>query len=486
MNKIALATSIIELERRRCELQEELDFTIRKLDKQRAQHAALVNKDTSPIYRLPNELLMSIFIMQQRDDRAGRYADRKRYYHVQVLARVSQHWRSTVFGTPLLWNVLDLRLRNIQPENQRFLKFLDAQLLHSGTCPLDITLEYLQTRNIGEYFSRLACHASRWRRLSILALDEFQETERLLRGAHTPMLKFLSVTSGPVPPTEDLAPAMRSHRRTVAITPSICISNTKLLGFVRIAGHALGCIYPPLVAVTVLHLDGWAQPVMTDHDIVHILRATPSLNHLSLNKLTLYHSRDPMEAPPALVTLPHLQSLRVRGPCSPLQRFFSIMDTPVLHSLAMYQIPDIKHVLLKTVRSLTLDGCPMDAQDIRELTHMLPAITQLDVDDDMPAIFRVLNPELGAPAWLHLHELRLNYLTSADVSDLSAFLLARQRCKETRSIDTVYLDRRSRLSLRQRNALDTICATAKVFQHDQVDDLWPADLPYDDVHDCFV
>jgi hypothetical protein len=485
MKKDALAASIKELERRRSDLQGELDFTIRKLDKQRAQHAALVNKDTSLIYRLPNELLMNILIMRHRDDLTGRQVDRKHWYHARVLACVSQHWRNIVFGTPLLWNILDFRLRNIQPENQKHLKLLDAQLLYSGTCPLDITLDYLQTHNIGEYLSRLACHASRWRRLSILALDEFQETERLLRGAHTPILRFLSVTSGPVPQTEELAPAMRSHRRAVAITPSICISNTKSLSFVRIAGHALGCMYPPLTDVTVLHLDGWAQPVMTDHDIVHILRATPSLNHLSLNKLTLYHSRDPVMAPP-LVTLPHLQSLRVRGPCSPLQRFFSIMDTPALHTLAMYQIPSIKQTLLKTVRSLTLDGCPMDAQEIRELTQMLPAITHLDVDDDMPAIFRVLNPEMSAPTWLELHELRLNYLTSADVCDLSAFLLARQRCKETRSIGTVYLDRRSRLSLRQRNALDMVCATANVLHHDQVDDLWPADLPYDDVHDCFV
>src|SRR5258708_25602349 len=62
MDRSALLTSIQRLQFRKDSLLQELESLDLDLKSQRAQFSRLINED-APVYRLPNELLSSIFMM---------------------------------------------------------------------------------------------------------------------------------------------------------------------------------------------------------------------------------------------------------------------------------------------------------------------------------------------------------------------------------------------------------------------------------------
>ena len=168
MDRNTLFTSIQCLRTRKEQLLHEVEEVSLEIDIQCAKYSRFLNDDV-PIYCLPDEILAHIFILVQRhltishEDGSGVVT----LLHVYA-SHVSHRWRSIVLATPLLWNAISFHIYPAKNAFERILSLFDAHLLRSGKCFLDIDLHFYDTEiDLAPYLSRLAAHASRWRRLSI-------------------------------------------------------------------------------------------------------------------------------------------------------------------------------------------------------------------------------------------------------------------------------------------------------------------------------
>ncbi|KAF8968095.1 hypothetical protein BDZ97DRAFT_1755504 [Flammula alnicola] len=474
MERVALLSSITSLERRKRELQLEIDAVNSELNVQNAGYARFVNDDAL-IYRLPNEILAGIFLTCQRIARNSN----KAVAPFQITAsHVSHRWREIVLSTPLLWNVIDFRVRPLNHFQGRVFSQLEAHLLHSDRCFLDITLDFLLIENLSAYLKLLSAHSTRWRRLSIVTIyQQVDDIYSLLREVQTPILEHLSLSLG----RADDGPGSLSPRKPyLNVSPTIFPSGAPSLSFVRLAGHALGNLHPPTSSITTLHLDGWTRHYITHNQLKDIFEAATSLVNLSLNQLVIHHPRDPLEVLQP-VNLPNLRSLRIRGPCSPASRFLSLMETPQLHSLSLHGIETFDSGILQSVQHLTIDSCAMDELHIGHLFRSFPSISFVSVDESLPDIFSMLLPDPAVPTpWPHLRTVSLRDLQSVDVPYFCNLVFTLQ--KTEKGLSNIFLDRRSRTVLRTRHRLDWLQERVKV-EHCDTSEPWPFGLGYEDAHD---
>ncbi len=355
-----------------------------------------MNED-APIYRLPDEVLSSIFLLVQRN-----YTTYPRHHfqrgvsllHVKA-AHVSHRWRSIVLATPLLWNTISFHIRPAQSSSQRILSLFDAHLLHSARCVLDIDLNFdvIET-DLTPYISRLAVHASRWRRLSIAMAKpkpHMDVLKALFLAVNAPALELLSLSLGD-PFDEERA---RSPRRPYpSLDGTIFPRGAPALKFARLAGHAFGQMHPPLQSITTLHLDGWTRNYITPDQLTHVLAGVPRLVNLSLNQFSINHPRDPTVFPQA-VTLPHLRELRLRELLSSPGRFCALIDAPHLHGLTLSQIDPFEFEPMPSVRHVTIDGCGFYASDVTKVARGTPNVVAFTGEGTLSEMFKGLLPRGG-------------------------------------------------------------------------------------------
>ncbi|KAH9481483.1 hypothetical protein JR316_0006010 [Psilocybe cubensis] len=470
-----LLDSIRILERRKEELLREVADVDLALDVQKAQYARLLN-DQAPIYKLPNELLITIFITCQQSLRHSSKATTTPFQ--VVISHITHRWRQVVLSTPLLWNTINFRVRPMNHVQRHILSQLQAHLTRSDTCFLDITLDFHIVDNISAYLSLLSPESARWRRLAIITrYEQIDEIRALLRDAHAPLLEHLSLSLGkPQDGTGSLSPRKQYACVLPTITPS-----ASSLRFVRLAGLALGSLHPPTSSITTLHLDGWTRHYMTYDQFKSILTAATSLVNLSLNQLCIHHPRDPFEILQP-VELAHLRNLRIRGTCRPL----SLMRMPNLHSISLQNVDTFDSDAIPSVQSLHLDSCALDRIEIDHLIRSFPAIRTLSIDESLPDIYDKLIPEtvLGtSPAntpWPHLQTIMQHDLLNTDVPQFCHMLFDMSRTRK--ELTKVCLDRRSRTVLRAKLRLDWLQNLLQVENCD-VEEPWPLGLGYEDAHD---
>lgn len=476
MDKNALLDSINDLELRKQHLLRELDDVNLELGVRRAQHSRLLNDD-SLVYRLPNELLTGILINYQRN---VRYSSKPGMIPFQVTAsHVSHRWRDVVLATPLLWNTIDFRIRPMNHVQGRILSQLDAYLTRSEPCFLDITLDFHIVDDLSSYFDLLAAHSRRWRRLAIATrYEQVDDIQNLLRNIPTTSFEHLSISLGR-PQEGSLSP----RQPYATVSPTIFLAGCPSLTFVRLAGMALGNLHPPLTTVTTLHLDGWTRNFMTHDQLKAILVASVSLVNLSLNQLHIHHPRDPLEVIHP-VKLPNLQCLRLRGPCSPVSRLLSLMDTPKLLSLSLQDIDTFDSDILPSVQWLSIDICALDDLEVAHLFRSFPSVEFLSIDDSLPDIYYMLRPDLDdhkPHPWPRLRTISLRNLQAIDVPHFCHLVFSLQQSDKS-SLGKVCLDRRSRTVLRAKHRLDWLQDRFKV-EHCDVPEPWPLGLGYEDTHD---
>ncbi|KIM40480.1 hypothetical protein M413DRAFT_162350 [Hebeloma cylindrosporum] len=473
-DKNALLESITHLELRKHNLLRELEDVNLELGVQRAQYSRLLNND-SFVYRLPNELLTGILINLQR---SVRYPLKPGMIPFQVTAsHVSRRWRDVVLSTPLLWNTIDFRIRPMNHVQGRILSQLDAYLTRSDTCFLDITLDFHIVDDLSSYFDLLAAHSRRWRRLAIVTrYEQVDDIQNLLKNIPTIGFEHLSLSLGK-PQEGSLSP----RKPYATISPTILLAGCPSLTFVRLAGLALGNLHPPLTTVTTLHLDGWTRNFMTHDQLKAILEASVSLVNLSLNQLHIHHPRDPLEVIHP-VSLPNLQCLRLLGPCSPVSRLLSLMDTPKLLSLSLQDIDTFDSNILPSVQSLSMDRCALDDLEVAHLFRSFPSVEFLSIDESLPDIYYMLRPNLDQPhPWPRLRTISLRALPAIDVHQFCNLVFTLQQIDKS-PLAKVYLDRRSRTSLRTKHRLDWLQDQLQV-EHCDVTEPWPLGLGYEDAHD---
>lgn len=461
MDRSSLLDSISFLEQWKELLVQELDNVSFELRSLKATYARKVNEDVL-IYRLPSEILSSIFMTCQR-------YGKPRSPPFQVIAsHVSDHWRQIVLSTPLLWNDINLHIR---PMNHlRCLAQLEAHLKHSDTCFLDITLQFHVTDNISFYLTLLGRHSTRWRRLSIITHHEpVDDIYALLHSAQTPHLEHLSLNIGK--PQEGALSPRKQYLRTL---PAVLLSGAPSLSFVRLAGLALGNLHPPTSKITTLHLDGWTRHYLTQEQFKTIFDSAPAIVNLSLNQLCIHHPRDPLEVTKS-VNLVNLRCLRIRGPCSPLYRLLSLLDIAHLQALSLHNVEIFDSNTLSAVQSLTLDSCDFDESEIKNLIRSFPSITSLSVNH-IPDIFGLLESQ----AWPQLQTMSVRELQRIDIPQLCIMIV--NRMNSDKPLKKVCLDRRSRTALRTKHRLDWLQNLVPIDNCDWAE-TWPPGLGYEDEHD---
>ncbi|PPQ77106.1 hypothetical protein CVT25_010801 [Psilocybe cyanescens] len=467
----ALLDSIRILERRKEGLLREVDNVNLALDIQKAQYARLLNNQ-APVYRLPNELLTSIFTTCQQ---SLRLSNKPVTPFQVVISHISHRWREIVLSTPLLWNTINFRVRPMNHVQRHILSQLEAHLTRSNTCFLDITLDFHIVDNISAYLNLLAPESTRWRRLAIITrYEQIYDIHTFLRDAHAPLLEHLSLSLGkPQDGTGSLSPRQQYLTVLPTITPS-----ASSLTFVRLAGLALGSLHPPTSSVTTLHLDGWTRHFMTYDQFKSILLAATSLINLSLNQLCIHHPRDPLEILQP-VDLPHLRNLRIRGACRPL----SLMNVPQLHSLSLQNVDAFDSDAIPSVRSLSLDSCALDKIEIDHLFRSFPSVRTLSIDDTLPDIYEKLLPDSNSAIptpWPQLRTILQYELLNVDVPHFCHMVFSLRRTNK--KLTKVRLDRRSRTVLRAKLRLDWLQGLLQVENCDDQEP-WPLGLGYEDAHD---
>ncbi|KAF8802441.1 hypothetical protein BYT27DRAFT_7196625 [Phlegmacium glaucopus] len=476
MDRRTLLNSITSLEQRKEQLVQELDNVSLELRSLKATYARKINEDVL-VYRLPSELLTSIFITCQQH----RKASAKSLPFQVIASHVSDHWRRIVLSTPLLWNDINFHIRPMNHVQGRYLPQLEAHLKHSFTCFLDITLHFYVADDISLYLTLLGRHSTRWRRLSIITpYEPIDDIYTLLHSAHAPHLEHLSLNIGKPQEGAVLSP----RKQYSCVLPAVLLSGAPSLLFVRLAGLALGNLHPPISKVTTLHLDGWTRHYLTQEQFSTIFDSASAIINLSLNQLCIHHPRDPLEVINP-VKLLNLRYLRIRGPCSPGCRLISLLDIPQLQALSLHNVDIFDfNTFFSTVQSLTLDSCAFDGPEIKNLIRSFPSITSLSVDESIPDIFGLLDPNSAGPesskAWPQLQTVSVRELQWMDIPHLCSMVF--NRMKSDKPLKQVRLDRRSRTVLRTKHRLDWLQNLVQVDSNDCAE-TWPPDLGYIDEHD---
>ena len=492
MDRSALLSSIQRLQLRKETLLLELESLDLDLQSQQAQYSRLVNDDVA-VYKLPNELLTTIFMMCANTSTKQWPTAFTRSLPFQVVAsHVSHRWRDITLGTPLLWNTFIVRIMK-RLNGPHMVSRLEAHLERSNSCFLDIALDFRVSDDLAVYCRLLAKHSQRWRRLSILTtFEEINHLREMLHGVEVPMLEHLSLILG-------RSNTFSPRQQFTSVTPAILAACPPCLSFVRLAGQALGNLHPPTSSITTLHLDGWTRHFITHDQLKVVLEGAPLLINLSLNQLHLNHPRDPFDiADPT--TLPFLRALRICGPCSPVSRFMSLLCMPQLESMTLDRLETFDSQVMRTVRSLNLDCCRFNEQEFSKLIHSFPSISDLSIDESLPEILYALlpgtnnipvsteggtTPSQSPPlAWPQLQTIAIRDLQSLDVPNFCKIVFHRQEGSDEGSspLRRILLDRRSRTVLRAKQRLEWL-QEKFIVENADIPAPWPMGLQYEDAQD---
>lgn len=316
--------------------------------------------------------------------------------------------------------------------------------------------------------------------------EETYEIRQMLHRVQVPILEHLSLILGS-PQSDSQSP----RQQFTSVNPSILASCPPCLSFVRLAGQALGNLHPPTSSVTTLHLDGWTRHYMTHDQFKVVLGGAPLLINLSLNQLCLHHPRDPF-AFTEPTTLPSLRALRIRGPCSPVSQLMSLLDMPQLEEITLEGVETFDSPVMRTVRSLLLNDCAFNEQEISKLLDSLPSLSDLSIDESLPDIFYMLLPgtnTIPVPTdgdtkqvlpWPELQTIAIRDLQSVDVPFFCNMVFARQAGGS--SFRKVLLDRRSRTVLRAKQRLEQLQEKV-IVENADIPPSWPMGLQYEDAYD---
>ncbi|RDB25515.1 hypothetical protein Hypma_006476 [Hypsizygus marmoreus] len=467
------AKHIQTLQGRKSKLLREVHEIDQELWDAQARHAKLVNL-TAPVSKLPNELLVEIFQTCQGERVWG--GSRTRTPFEVIASHVSTHWRGIALGTPLLWNDIHITVTPRTNVFDRAMHRLTAYLTRSDPSLVDILLQIMVPEKVPGFLHELTPHAIRWHRVSISISPGCSPNDIYgpLRNVAAPALMHLSlhaeVSDGRVDPRNEYP----DH------CPPILTGGSPSLSFVRVSGVVVGNLIPPLRAVTTLDIDARPKMLMSLSQFQDMLSQPLQLVNLSLTGLNIQLLRDPLNlSHPS--PLPALRSLRIRGTATPCHRLLSFMSLPNLENLSLHAIHAFDSAVIPSLRSLTLDGCMLADGDLQNIIRAFPNVSALSVDEAIPAIFDLLKPN-PSPVWPGLRTLTLRDLPPTDVLPLNVMVYS--RLNSDAPLHKMFVDRRSRASLRLKNSYNPLSEVVPLVRCDDLAP-WPLDLGYEDPDDIY-
>jgi hypothetical protein len=293
-----------------------------------------------------------------------------------------------------------------------------------------------------------------------------------LSDVEAPALVHLSLRVGN--PKDDPDSPRTEYPR---VSPPILRGGSPFLSFVRVAGMVVGNMEPPLSTVTTLHIDAWPRNLMSHSRFQGMLEALPCLVNLSLTGLNIHLPRDPLYVS-SPTPIPTLRSLRIRGYFTPCHRFLSLISVPHLESLSLHSVDTFDSAPIPTLRSLTLESCPLNESEIRNLLRAFPGVSTFSADYSV--LHHFLFYIVAEGMWPCLEEISLVELPSDDATLVC--LLSLSRSGEGGCLRRVRVDKRSRKVLKGKGSLEAIRSVVSVEYYEDMES-WPPGLDYEDPDD---
>ncbi|KIK69510.1 hypothetical protein GYMLUDRAFT_33880 [Collybiopsis luxurians FD-317 M1] len=386
----------------------------------------------SPIHRLPNELLASIFVIG-----VLRLGDENPVM-VPALMLVCRYWAEVVLNTPVLWSKI-----SVSPHDS--LEKARRKLSRSKSCPLDISITFGPRLDHLNTVTEQVIHAMDLFRPALWRTRSFSLSVPTRPQAHAalsrcqedaPLLESLSIqihrsqddhyTSPPLPLFRGHTPRLRS----CSLTSFNFGWDTRLVSRLR-----------------VLKLGGYFNGfVPSPAKLLEILRQCPELEELALRNMSdvdsdsCYPSSVQEVDPPVsskMVRLPRLSKISFYYSGIVFTRqIMNQITFPNLESLEMCYLENVTPILqlLYTqaltrlpLQSLRIESCFFNEPKLVTLLRKLPSMIRLELVDVEDASSSLLNSLSSSQPWIcpKLDSVNLDGCTSLDWDSLRTFVESR-------------------------------------------------------------
>ena len=427
---------ITPLERIRNELLRQLANVDESLILARAKH-----NENAPISSLPDEILAMIFeegrIYPFSGRNSGAIADDIGVYIVSpafelVVSQVSRRWRNAAINCPSLWT--NIIITSWHP-SQCLLMYLER----SKSSPIDLRLFFHREFDLSDdihdaldakhILSSIIPHIHRCRHIDIVNREAYiYATLSRFRDSSAPLLESMSIIRTYIDHEDDNNfdddddddDDNDDDLHLVASYPrpkTIFSGGAPRLSHLRLDSTGLSCCWPPLDALTTLHIDASATLVVEwKHEEFHeLINASPSLTTLiiHLEFVELEHSK-PIEIP----SLRTLDVTSIDIPDMLSASSFPSLESFTIRSIRDDQLGDVQAILpLPKLRLLTLNDINFHNDDTyTKLFDCFPTITHLTiVGTSTMNILRILNSPASAESWPRLHTIRILEWKGAEI-----------------------------------------------------------------------
>ncbi|KAL6304393.1 hypothetical protein BKA93DRAFT_733263 [Sparassis latifolia] len=399
----------------------------------------------SPIQRLPNELLASIFVIGVLD------GEEEDSLMMSTLMLVCRYWREVALGTPVLWS-------RIVAGTRHSLDRVRLKLDRSKSAPLYICVDFsprmehgsVTTENIMLAMDLLRPSIWRWRSFQLTILNRPQAHAALTRCKdRAPLLEVLSVRV-----SHSMQEDHYSHPPLplfAAYTPNLRSCSFTSFNFnwdLRLVNR-----------LRVLKLGGYWNGFTPSMDVIlGMLRACPQLEELALRNMSdvdpdscATFDTDPPEhdgVPEQLVRVSDSRTIQLPRLVKAsfyysgvvrTRTILSMLSFPALQRIELCFLdnvsPVVEHLRRQSLTSLPLHHIRIEASFFNELKlvrllRRLPALITLelvDVEDASSNLMKNLSTPPASQTWIcpKLTSLSLEGCTSLDWESLRSFVESR-------------------------------------------------------------
>ncbi|TCD65268.1 hypothetical protein EIP91_002933 [Steccherinum ochraceum] len=395
----------------------------------------------SPVHRLPNELLASIFIIGVLT------AEEEDSLMLSALMLVCRHWKDVTLATPILWSRIVAGTRHSVDKARR-------KLERSQSVPLHVLVDFsprmehgtVTTESIVNTMDLLCSSIWRWESFRLTIPNRPQAHAALSRcREEAPLLETLSI---------HILHSMQEDHYSHAPLP-LFAGHIPRLSSCSITSFNFGWDQKLLTGLRVLKLGGYWNGFSPSSDIIlNILRACPKLEEFALRNMS------DVEADRCVVTetaadgsekatrssdakaihLPRLTSLSFYyAGIARTHTIMSVLSLPALEKVELCFLDDvspvIEHLRRQSLTYLPLKHLRIESSFFSELKlvrllHRLPSLTSLelvDVEDASSHLFKSMSTPAGASTWIcpKLAHLVLEGCTAFDWDSLRSFVESR-------------------------------------------------------------
>ncbi|KAF6757090.1 hypothetical protein DFP72DRAFT_1168388 [Ephemerocybe angulata] len=343
----------------------------------RSQHLQFIEGHRailSPIRRVPDDILLAIFLASLSDiDAMPRPVRLSREHPSVVASHVCRRWRDLAIGTPRLWSTFNIHIPRIPASNETMLiwrvnieayhSMLSAWISRSRDAPLCIGMKDTgpipphtnmallvadgSFRPREEVISTIRGCSKRWKHvrfdfnISRTTLDALRILETTAQDL--PLLETVAITAREsfLPDLPDREATLARLRRTLTagLFTAPSLRSLSLHGtWGKIASHTIFKQWAPLTSLEIntWHMNATESPLTDSGHILHILKAFPNLVHASFRV-----RKQVQEIPVAqeLVNVPYLVTLTLDGDF-PGNGFASRLTLPSLRELSLLIVHD--------------------------------------------------------------------------------------------------------------------------------------------------